>query len=182
VPQADRLVKTSDCFRLWLRQDDVRFFAFVTMFITGFIAGLFLVRRQMRVGLLATFLLMAGVAGPLGIAAAALPTINAIRRVAIVCCCGVYERGRAPAEASGAEALAAADVEVWSLDPTSSYFLRNWGAAWMQCRRRTWLTGCGLPWPAANRSRSMPWRARRFRYCVDLRHWSLPSVLRSASC
>ncbi len=34
-----------------------------------------------------------------------------------------YERGRAAAEASGAEALASAGMEVWSLDPTSSYFL-----------------------------------------------------------
>jgi hypothetical protein len=34
-----------------------------------------------------------------------------------------YERGRTAAEISGAEALAAAGMEVWSLDPTSSYFL-----------------------------------------------------------
>jgi len=124
VPQADRLVKTSDCFQLWLGQDDVRFFALVTMFITG----LFLVRRQMRVGLLAILLLMAGVAGPLGIAAAALPDdqrypANGDRLLLWVS----YERGRAPAEASGAEALAAAGVEVWSLDPTSSYFLPQLG-------------------------------------------------------
>lgn len=34
-----------------------------------------------------------------------------------------YERGRAPAEARATEALAAAGVEVWSLDPVNSYFL-----------------------------------------------------------
>ena len=124
MPQADRLVITSDCFQLWLGQDDVRFFALVTMFITG----LFLIRRQMRVGLLAILLLMAGVAGPLGIAAAALLDdqrypASGDRLLLWVS----YERGRAPAEASGAEALAAAGVEVWSLDPTSSYFLPQLG-------------------------------------------------------
>jgi len=124
VPQADRLVKTSDCFQLWFGQDEVRFFALVTMFITG----LFLVRRQMRIGLLAILLLMAGVTGPLGIAAAALLDdqrypASGDRLLLWVS----YERGRAAAEISAAEALAEAGVEVWSLDPTSSYFLPQLG-------------------------------------------------------
>jgi hypothetical protein len=124
VLKADRLVKTSDCFQLWFGQDEVRFFALVTMFITG----LFLVRRQMRIGLLAILLLMAGVTGPLGIAAAALLDdqrypASGDRLLLWVS----YERGRAAAEVSAAEALAEAGVEVWSLDPTSSYFLPQLG-------------------------------------------------------
>jgi hypothetical protein len=89
-----------------------------------FITGLFLVRRQMRVGLLAILLSMAGIAGPLGIAAAALLddqryTASGDRLLLWVS----YERGRAAAEVSAAKVLAEAGVEVWSLDPTSSYFL-----------------------------------------------------------
>ncbi len=128
MPQSDRLVRTSDCFQLWPGQDNVRFFALVTMFITGFTTGLFLVGRQMRVGLLAILLLMAGLAGPLGIAAAALPDdqrypASGDRLLLWVS----YERGRAATEISAAEALAEAGVEVWSLDPTSSYFLPQLG-------------------------------------------------------
>jgi hypothetical protein len=89
-----------------------------------FITGLFLVRRQMRVGLLAILLSMAGIAGPLGIAAAALLDdqrypASGDRLLLWVS----YERGRAAAEISAAKVLAEAGVEVWSFDPTSSYFL-----------------------------------------------------------
>lgn len=89
-----------------------------------FITGLFPIRRSLHSGVLAISLLLAGVAGPLGLAVAALPEdqrhpASGDRLLLWVS----HERGRAAAEVSGAEALAAAGMEVWSLDPSSSYFL-----------------------------------------------------------
>ncbi len=81
-------------------------------------------RPGLRLGLVALFLLALGVTGPYGIARASLLDDQRYPASGERLLLWVSsERGRDALEASAAEALSAAGVAVWSLDPSSSYFL-----------------------------------------------------------
>jgi len=81
-------------------------------------------RQGLHFGLVALFLLALGVAGPYGIARASLLDDQRYPASGERLLLWVSsERGRDALEASAAEALSAAGVAVWSLDPSSSYFL-----------------------------------------------------------
>lgn len=81
-------------------------------------------RLDLRLGLVALFLLGLGLTGPYGIARASLLDDQRYPASGERLLLWVSsERGRDALEASAAEALSAAGVAVWSLDPSSSYFL-----------------------------------------------------------
>ena len=89
-----------------------------------FMTGLFRARLWMCHGLLAMLLLTFGMTGSFGKAAAALPDDQRYPASGERLLLWVSsEHGRDPLEASAAESLSAAGVAVWSLDPSSSYFL-----------------------------------------------------------